>query len=56
MLGGPAKDAWPVQSNSENPDQDKHEAKLLARVPGFMLAKQPYQGFYADPSIQRYAL
>jgi hypothetical protein len=38
-----------VQSNSENPDHDKHPAKLLASLPGFILPKQPYQGFYADP-------
>jgi hypothetical protein len=51
VLCGPAKDAWTVQSNSENPDQDKHETKLLDSLPGFMLAKQPYQGFYAEPPI-----
>ena len=51
MLCGPAKGAWPVQSHSKNPDHNKHAAILLASFPGFMLPKQPYQGFYADPSI-----
>ena len=51
VLYGPAKDAWPVQSNSENPDHDKYPAILLASFPGFMLPKQPYQDFYTDPPI-----
>jgi len=51
VLCGPAKDAWLVQSHSKYPDHDKHPAILLASFPGFMLPKQPYQGFYADPPI-----
>jgi len=53
VLYGPAQDAWPVQSISENPDQNWHPAILLASLPGFMLSEQPYQGFYAEPPIPR---